>query len=132
MDSPPPAPWSYAARAMYFGDPVCRFCEHRSPAGAKFCSECGSPMHLKPCNECDAVNSQSAITCYKCGAEYPAITTPAVAPVLPAADVAPAWPSPGDVAVSATAKQPLLAAGALRVGWHLTLLATIMIAGAYA
>jgi ribosomal protein L40E len=133
MDSPPPAPWSYAARAAYFGESVCPFCDHRSPAGAKFCSDCGSPLHLKPCNQCDAVNSQAATNCYKCGAECPALfTTPEAAPVLPAADPTPAWPTPGDVGVSATVTQPLLVAAALRTGWHLTVLATIMIAGAYA
>ena len=131
MDSPPPAPWSYAARAAYFGYPVCPFCDHRSPAGAKFCSDCGSPLHLKPCNQCDAINSQAATNCYKCGAECPALfTTPEVAPVLPAADPTPAWRAPGDAGVSATVTQPLLAAAG--IGWRLTVLATIMIAGAYA
>ena len=126
-------PWIYAARAAYFGDPVCPFCDHRSPAGAKFCSDCGSPLDLKPCNQCDAVNSQAATNCYKCGAECPALfTTPEATPVLPAADPTPAWPTPGDVGVSATVTQPLLAAAALRTGWRLTVLATIMIAGAYA
>ena len=113
-------PWTYAARAAYFGEPVCPFCDHRNPAGAKFCSDCGSPLHLKPCNQCDAVNSQAATNCYKCGAECPALfTTPEAAPVLPAADPTPAWPTPGDVGVSATVTQPLLAAAALRTGWRL-------------
>jgi ribosomal protein L40E len=131
MDSPLPAPWSYAARAAYFGYLVCPFCDHRNSAGAKFCSDCGSPLHLKPCNQCDAVNSRAATNCYKCGAKCPALfTTPEAAPVLPAADPTPAWPALGDVGVSATVRQPLWAAAG--IGWRLTVLATIMIAGAYA
>ena len=133
MDSPPPAPWTFAARAAYFGDPACPFCEHRNPVGAQFCCDCGSPLELKPCHQCDAVNCQAATICHKCGAECPALfTTPDATPVLPAADPAPAWPTPGDVGVAATVKQPQLAAAALRTGWRLAALATILIAGAYA
>ena len=133
MDSPPPIPWTYAARAAYFGDRVCPFCDHHNPAGAKFCNDCGSPLHLKPCNQCDAVNHQAATNCYKCGAECPALfTTPEATPVLPAVDVTtPAWGTPDDVGVAATVTQPLFAAGALRAGWRLAAIATILIAGAY-
>ncbi len=134
MDSPPPAPWTYAARAAYFGDRVCPFCDHHNPAGAKFCNDCCSPLDLKPCNQCDAVNHQAATNCYKCGAECPALfTTLDATPVLPAADVTtPAWATPGDVGVAASVTQPLFAAGALRAGWRLAGIATILIAGAYA
>ena len=134
MDSPSPPPWSYAARAAYFGDRVCRFCDRHNPAGARFCNDCGSPLHLKPCNQCGAVNHQAATNCYKCGAECPALfTTPEATPVLPAADpTTPAWATPGDVDVAATVTQPLFAAGPLRAGWCLGAIATILIAGAYA
>ena len=139
MDSPLPAPWTYAARAVYFGDRVCRFCDHHNPVAAKFCNDCGSPLHLKPCNQCDAVNLQAATTCRQCGAEYPALfTTPEATPVLPAADPAPAWATPGDVDVAATVIQPPFTAGVSRAGWHLlspsqfAAIATILIAGAYA
>src|SRR6059058_100469 len=88
MDSPSPPPWSYAARAAYFGDRVCRFCDRHNPAGARFCNDCGSPLHLKPCNQCHAVNHQAATNCYKCGALF---TTPGATPVLPAADPTPTW-----------------------------------------
>ena len=141
MDSPPPAPWTFAARAAYFGDRVCPFCDHHNPAGAKFCNDCGSPLHLKPCNQCDAVNHQAATKCYKCGAECPALfTTPGATPVLPAAEPTPAWATPGDVGVAATVTQPLFAVSALRAGWRLlrpgqfllAAIATILIAGAYA
>jgi ribosomal protein L40E len=133
MDSPPPAPWAYAARAAYFGDRVCPFCDHHNPAGAKFCNDCGSPLHLKPCNQCDAVNHQAATNCYKCGAECPALfTTPEATPVLPAADPTAAWATPGDVGVAATVTQPPFAAGALRAEWRLAAIATMLIAGVYA
>ncbi len=133
MDPPPPAPWTFAARAGYFGDRVCLFCDRHNPAGAKFCNDCGSPLHLKPCNQCDAVNHQAATNCYKCGAECPALfTTPEATPVSPAADPTPAWATPGDVGVAATVTQPLFAAGPLRADWRLAAIATILIAGAYA
>ena len=134
MDSPPPAPWSYAARAAYFGDRVCPFCDRHNPAGAKFCNDCGSPLHLKPCNRCGAVNHQAETNCYKCGAECPALfTTSKATPVLPAADVTtPARATAGDVGVAATVPQPRFAAGALQAGWRLAGIATILIAGAYA
>ena len=134
MVSPPPIPWTYAARAAYFGDRVCPFCDHHNPAGAKFCNDCGSPLHLKPCNQCDAVNHQAATNCYKCGAECPAsFTTPEATPVLPAADVTtPAWATPGDVGVAATVTQPPFATEVSPAGWRLAAIATILIAGAYA
>ena len=127
MDSPPPAHWTFAERAGYFGDqvlsifpPLCPVCDHHNPFGAKFCNDCGSPLDLKPCNQCDAVNHQTATNCYKCGAECPALfTTPEATPVLPAADPTPASATPGDVGVAATVTQPLFAAGALRTGWRL-------------
>ena len=139
MDSPPPAPWTYAARAGYFGDRVCPFCDHHNPVAAKFCNDCGSPLHLKPCNQCDAINHQAATNCHQCGAEYPALfTTPEATPVLPAADPAPAWATPGDVGLAATVTQPPFTAGVSRAGWRLlrpsqlAAIATILITGAYA
>ena len=38
---------------------------------AKFCNECGSPLHLKPCPKCDAVNGATSKACYMCGAFFP-------------------------------------------------------------
>jgi Double zinc ribbon len=67
--------------------PQCPFCNHANPAGAKFCNDCGSPLHLKPCNHCEAVNDQVAKNCYKCGTELPVLSTaPEAAPVSPALD----------------------------------------------
>jgi hypothetical protein len=137
-----PPHWTFAARAAYFGDRMCPFCDHRNPAGARFCNDCASPLQLKPCKQCDAVNDQAATNCYNCGAAYPAlIGTPDATPVSPAADPAPVAATPGDVAATTNVTQPVFAAtSALREGWRLLrtgefLLAaipTILIAGAYA
>jgi len=45
----------------------CPFCEHANPAGAKFCNDCGSPLHLAPCRHCGAVNNVDDAQCYNCG-----------------------------------------------------------------
>lgn len=50
----------------------CPFCERPNPEDAKFCNSCGSPLHLKPCKECGAVDDVRAKACYKCGAPFPA------------------------------------------------------------
>lgn len=141
MGSPCPPHWTFAARAAYFGDRMCPFCDHRNPAGAKFCNDCASPLDLKPCKQCDAINHQDATSCYKCGAAYPVVSSPPEAtPVLPAADPAPAPATPGDIAVAATVTQPPFAASVLRAGWRLprpgqlllAAIATILIAAGYA
>jgi ribosomal protein L40E len=67
--------------------PQCLFCNHANPPGAKFCNDCGSPLHLKLCKQCEAVNGQVAKNCYKCGTELPALSTaPEAAPVSPTLD----------------------------------------------
>ena len=43
-----------------------------TPKVAKFCSDCGSPLHLKPCPQCEAINDVTAETCYQCGAPFDA------------------------------------------------------------
>ena len=140
MGSLSPPHWTLAARAAYFGDRMCAFCDHRNPAGARFCNSCASPLHLKPCKQCDAVNDQSATNCHQCGAPCPVLlSTPEATSVLSAADSTPAGATPGDAAVAATAMQPLFAASALRAGWRLlrpgrfvvAAIATIVIVGAY-
>jgi ribosomal protein L40E len=133
MDLSPPAPWTIAARAGYFGDRMCPFCDHRNPVGAKFCNDCGSPLGLKPCNQCHAVNHQAATNCYKCGAEYPTLVTkPETTPALPAADPTLAWATPGDDGVLASVTRPVFGAELLPSDWRLAAIATILIAGAYA
>ena len=140
MGSPCPPHWTFAARAAYFGDRMCAFCDHRNPAGAKFCNNCASPLHLKPCKQCDTVNHQSATNCYKCGAACP---EPVIAfdatSSSPVADPAPARAAPADAAVVATTTEPRFAASASRAGGRLPMprqlllaaIATILTAGAY-
>jgi hypothetical protein len=48
----------------------CRFCAHANPEGAKFCNDCGSPLHLKPCPQCEAITDVSAENCHQCGAPF--------------------------------------------------------------
>jgi Double zinc ribbon len=50
----------------------CPVCGHANPAGAKFCNECGSPLHLTLCKRCDAVNHVNDVRCYRCGASLAA------------------------------------------------------------
>jgi hypothetical protein len=45
----------------------CLFCQHANPASAKFCNECGSGLHLQPCERCDAINDRNAPQCHHCG-----------------------------------------------------------------
>jgi double zinc ribbon protein len=138
MGSPCPPHWTLAARAAYFGERMCAFCDHRNPAGARFCNDCASPLHLKPCAQCNAINDQPAQHCYQCGTAFPAlISAPAAARVLPAADATPATRAPGDVAVAATLAGFVVSA--LRGGQRalgarrfvLAGIATILIVGAF-
>lgn len=61
------------------------FCEHANPAVAKFCNECGSPLHLKPCIRCSAINDASAAHCHACGMAFqvPFVTTDSVTGAVP-------------------------------------------------
>lgn len=135
-----PPHWTFAARAAYFGDRMCPFCDHRNPADAKFCNDCASPLHLKPCSQCSRVNDQAATNCYDCGAAFPvASRTSEAARVLPPADLVPARAASDNVAVTATVTQPRFARlelrayrGLLRPGVFLiAALGAILIAGAY-
>lgn len=134
MGSPRPPNWSFAARAAYFGDQLCPFCDHRNPAGAKFCNDCASPLHLKPCKRCDAVNHASATACYKCGAAYPALLRPEPAPAWQALEA-----EPTATAVAATLTDSKTARTPLRRGWRsmkagqlvLAAIVTVLIASAY-
>src|SRR5258706_7423734 len=65
---------------LYKLTPQCFFCDHINPAGATFCNDCGSPLHLKPCKHCEAINDQAAKNCYKCGKDDPALISPDEAP----------------------------------------------------
>jgi ribosomal protein L40E len=47
----------------------CAVCDHKNPPDAKFCNECGSPLHLTSCRHCGAVNDRASTHCYSCGAQ---------------------------------------------------------------
>lgn len=65
---------------------TCLFCSHDNPPGARFCNECGSPLHLKLCRECEAVCNSGDTTCNRCGATF-AVDPDAVAPAAREHDV---------------------------------------------
>jgi ribosomal protein L40E len=71
----------------------CLFCDHVNPAGAKFCNDCGSPLHVKRCSQCEAVNDQAAENCSKCGTEFPVLSKRSETPMSSARDIAPASPA---------------------------------------
>jgi hypothetical protein len=48
----------------------CLFCDQGNPGGAKFCNDCGTPLHFKPCPQCDGINGRFAEACYRCGAAF--------------------------------------------------------------
>src|SRR5690349_12134513 len=99
-----------------------------------------SPLQLKPCDRCDAVNDYTASSCHNCGVTFPlsfgsSEAASASRAELPAVQGAIA----GEVAVAATAMQRPSATSALRAYWRsvrpaqflFTAIATILIAGAY-
>lgn len=140
MGSSRPPSWSAAARAAYFGDRTCAFCDRRNPAGATFCNGCASPLDLKLCTHCDAVNDQAAAACHNCGATLPVVLTPGAEPsfgaaepsldlptslqVIAARESVPATPPP---APQRTGAQPVMRDRVLVVG-----IATLLIIGALA
>jgi len=121
MGSPCPPHWTFAARAAYFGERLCAFCEHRNPPGARFCNDCGSPLHLKPCAGCDGVNDGSASYCHQCGAACP-VVSPAWAALQASSTAEAAFegPTAGDEAVAATVTRAPIGASTspTRPGWR--------------
>jgi hypothetical protein len=73
----------------------CRFCGHPNPAAAKYCNDCGSPLSLRPCALCGAINALGAMRCHACDAALPCATdaeiareaAPSGTPASPAPDV---------------------------------------------
>ena len=63
----------------------CLFCDHINPAGAKFCNDCGSQLHVKRCSRCGGVNDQAAKNCFKCETEFPVLSTQSEAPPMSSA-----------------------------------------------
>lgn len=56
----------------------CLLCNHLNPAGVRFCNDCGSQLHLLPCEKCGVMNKRNASNCYKCGAGFTLPPAPAV------------------------------------------------------
>lgn len=59
---------------------ICSFCQHENQPGARFCAECGSPLHLKVCQACGKVSDVQSLNCESCGAVFPEIDMVAAAP----------------------------------------------------
>lgn len=53
----------------------CSFCQHENVPGARFCAECGSPLHLRVCPnpDCGKVSDVNATRCEYCGTVLPKI-----------------------------------------------------------
>jgi hypothetical protein len=58
----------------------CLRCRHESPAGARFCGECGTPLG-RTCPLCGALNAPGNSYCTDCGASVRAPGSPVVAAV---------------------------------------------------
>src|SRR5499425_1844121 len=58
----------------------CPRCRHHSPAGARFCSDCGASLG-RTCPACGGLNSSASVFCSDCGKPLGATAAPrAVAP----------------------------------------------------
>jgi hypothetical protein len=51
----------------------CPYCQHENKPGARFCADCGAPLHLKPCAKCGKVDDVTAKACSSCKTPFPAI-----------------------------------------------------------
>lgn len=140
MDSRCPPHRTFAARAAYFGDRMCSFCDHRNPGDARYCNACASPLNLKPCKQCDAVNERAAKNCYKCGAACPvSFGTPDATQALPAVDSSLASATTDDVGAGSSVTQRPFAISDSPWGGHsvrpgqvaAAVIAMIVIVGAY-
>jgi Double zinc ribbon len=77
---------------------LCFCCDHRNPAGAKFCNACGTPLHLKPCKHCEAINVRAAAHCHQCGETFALEFLALDESLLPDAPGAAEEPAPAEVA----------------------------------
>ena len=66
----------------------CPYCEDANVFGAKFCSHCGSPLHLKPCRQCGKVADADAKSCQACGTQFAERPVVSVEPPSTADDIA--------------------------------------------
>lgn len=49
------------------------YCQHENKPGARFCADCGAPLHLKPCAKCGKIDDVTVKTCAGCGTAFPTI-----------------------------------------------------------
>jgi Double zinc ribbon len=77
----------------------CHFCGHDNPGGSRFCNYCGSPLHLKACPQCEAVNDRAADHCSQCQAAFGLEAPPMAATAGPAGDHSPCYGVPAVSAV---------------------------------
>lgn len=54
---------------------ICPFCQHENNSGTRFCTECGSSIHLKICpnSQCGKISEIDAEFCQSCGGQFPEI-----------------------------------------------------------
>jgi hypothetical protein len=95
---------------------LCPYCDHLSPAGSKFCNDCGAALHLRPCPHCGSVNDVTLNThCSRCNGDL-GFAEPAGV-VAEAAMSPPPAPDPGSAAPFAqqakTPRAPLIGAALL-------------------
>ena len=50
---------------------TCPYCQTVNKRGARFCADCGAPLHLKPCPKCGKVDDVTAKKCGGCGTAFP-------------------------------------------------------------
>ena len=88
----------------------CLFCQHDNPADAHFCNECGAPLDLRPCTNCNAVDSRQATACYRCGTPFVPAPTRARGPAQPEpVQAEPAPAAPANSAPLPPPREPVLA-----------------------
>jgi hypothetical protein len=102
----------------------CQFCRHENAPGTKFCGDCGSPLHLKPCPNCGKVDDVGASACYACGTEFPPIATAQVGAAQTDA-AAPAGRTQPAIAVAADAAPVRKAQKPRSPAWPLVLVAVL-------
>lgn len=62
----------------------CHFCHQANPEASKFCNQCGSPLDLKPCPQCEAMNHVAVSQCHQCGTAFPMADASAIDEASPA------------------------------------------------
>jgi hypothetical protein len=106
---------------------VCPYCTFRNERGARFCADCGAPLHLKPCAKCSKVDDVMVRQCLGCGTAFPQIelydpeTGESIGAPPPVDEEAPPTPPPVKTVRHTYGAGPLIAvalvAGALPTLW---------------